>query len=89
MCPVLQVDVVKLEKTDVGFVHEAGRVERVGRPFGRHSLVGEESELLVDERDQLVESLAFAGARPSEETADVRVGRHHFSGPRAAVQLQS
>src|SRR5690606_10059400 len=67
----------------VGAVDERRRVERLGGALPEPLAVGEGAELVVDEREQLVERFLAAFAHVFEERGDVlrRTGRHGVAEP--------
>ena len=53
---------VRAGEADVGFADEVGRSERVAGALAPQAAVGEPAQLGVDQRDQVIERTAIAGA---------------------------
>ena len=60
--PVLPVDVLKIDQSEVRLVHERRRVQAVPGTFASHAASGDAPQLVVHERDQLVEGGLIARA---------------------------
>ena len=73
---VLPRDALDADETEIGFVDEAGGLDRVGRAFAAEARPREAAKLLVDLREQRVEGLPTAPARRDQEIRDVRALPH-------------
>ena len=73
---VLPLDSVHIDQTDVGFVDECRGLERVVGALASHVAPGQCVELLVDERNELVEGRFLTLAPREEQVSGVRSSGH-------------
>src|SRR5262249_32740181 len=69
--PVLPVDAPLIDETEVGLVHEGGRLERVIGSLGPEVGGGEPPQLPVNEWQEPVEGARFAAAPFLEKRSDI------------------
>ena len=74
--PRLPVDAIQLNELEVGLVHERGRVEGVAPALITELAAGDGPQLLVEDRDQLVEDSAIAAFDLEEEIGHSPLGLH-------------
>ena len=74
MGAVLPVHLFEIDQPQVGFVDERGRLKRVAWPLSRHLSPRQPSQLLVDDRHELLQRGLVAVFPSGEETRDVMAG---------------
>ena len=64
------------EETEIGLVHQTGRLERVTRSLPSHGPASHRLQVVVDEREEAVNGFRIAGPRAWQEACD-RLGVGH------------
>jgi hypothetical protein len=70
---------VLFDQSQVGFINQRGRLQRVAGPFTAQVAAGQFAQLLVDDRHQLIESGAVAFAPFTQQLSDFVRGSLHTS----------
>ena len=71
MCAVLQPHLAQAAQPQVGLVHQRGRLQGVSRPLLAQVVVGQLVELVVHQRDEVLERFRVPMAPPLEQLGDV------------------
>ena len=73
MRAVVPLDRLPVDQADVGLVDERRRLEAVPHALARHAASRDPVELLMDERDQLLEGALVALSPSEQQSGDLRV----------------
>src|SRR5207253_11147176 len=71
MCAVLPVDLADIDQTDVRLVDERGRLQRMSGSFVSHVPPGDAAQLVMDERNQLLQCGLIAVAPVDQQPGDL------------------
>ena len=73
VCAVVPCHCLAVAQADIGLVDEGRRLEAVPYALARHAASRDAMELLVDERDQLLEGVLVARSPSEQQSGDFRV----------------
>ena len=76
MRPIPPVDLPLVDQPQVDLVNQRGWLQRVADPFAAKLARGHPTQLRVDERQQLVESISVTTPPFGQKRRHVRPGRH-------------
>jgi hypothetical protein len=72
----LPLDTIHADELEEGLVDESGRIERVAAALEPELPAGDSLELVVNDRDELIQGLAVPFAQREEKLRDVPLTRH-------------
>src|SRR5262249_18727052 len=79
------LDPALIDESQVGLVHERGRLERVAGRLPFEVVGGESPELVVDEREEPVACCSLPSDQPLQYTSDLGcLGTRHPTHPRCS-----
>ena len=74
MHSIVPLDRLPVDETDIGFVDERGCLQAVPHALSRHAALRDPVELLMDERNQPLESSLVALTPLQQQCGDFRIG---------------
>jgi hypothetical protein len=79
--PVAPVDLPLIDQSEVGFVYESGWLQRMAGYLASQRRACDPSQMVVDDRDELVKGVSFAIADREEKVRDFGGVRFAFRHP--------